>query len=85
VRPAQKPEQRPVAPMCFASSTAVLKLLKSCRLVLHGSLVRAAGTNGKVGWRADTDKGPRWISLTGGKWTVSKVAPGAKPSDPVAA
>ena len=77
MRPPQKPEQRPAAPMCFAAPTAALRILKSYGLPLCGSLVRVTAAGGKKVWTADTDKGPRWISLAGGKWTVSKVAPGA--------
>lgn len=69
---------------CFQGVTAALRRLNSYKLELRSPMVRVRAKGTEMVWRADTDKGPRWLSYVNGKWIISKVPP-RKPEEPRAA
>lgn len=69
------------AALAFQGVTAAAKRIASYRcsdgtrleLLRHPVRVRAKGS--EMVWRAETNKGPRWLSFEDGKWSISKAAP----------
>lgn len=59
------------------------------RMELRGSMTRVRAKGGEKVWRADTNRGPRWIWHDGAHWFIGKEPPWAptpnRPETPKAA